>query len=178
MMSIATRFSEEEQLLLTTIPSTIGSAMAFSESSGVFGTMKEMMANVKSVLAGAKDYPNNDIIKDVLPNLEDRKEAMEKAKAVRDAAMSRMKEKGIDSYDKLRSQLVEDCRTVSDMLASKASDQEAAEYKEWAMSIAEKVATAAKEGGFLGFGGEQVSEGEKATYREVADAFGVDGRLA
>jgi len=151
--------------------------MAFSESSGVIGTMKEMLANAKSILSGVKQYPNNDIIAGVLPNLDDRKEAMQKAMEMRDAALARMKEKGIDSYDKLTSQLIEDCGTVASVLASKASKQEADEYKEWAMSVAEKVAMAAKEGGFLGFGGEQISEGEKKMFTDIAAALGTNSRL-
>jgi hypothetical protein len=36
------------------------------------------------------------------------------------------------------------------------------------------VAEAAAEGGFLGFGGVQVSEAEKATLADIAKALGVD----
>jgi len=39
--------------------------------------------------------------------------------------------------------------------------------------VSQKVAEAAKEGGFLGFGGTQVSEQEAATIKELSTALGV-----
>jgi hypothetical protein len=40
--------------------------------------------------------------------------------------------------------------------------------------VAENVARAAKEGGFLGVGGEQVSAGEKTLFAELASTLGAD----
>jgi hypothetical protein len=37
--------------------------------------------------------------------------------------------------------------------------------------VAEKVASAAKEGGLFGFGGEQISESEIATINEIGEAI-------
>ena len=71
-----------------------------------------------------------------------------------------------------------DCRNIAELLHSKASEQEADEYKQWAMIVAENVAKAAKEGGFLGFGGEQISAEEKELFRQLGAALGVPGRLA
>jgi hypothetical protein len=39
--------------------------------------------------------------------------------------------------------------------------------------VAEKVAAAAKEGGLLGFGGEQISGGEIATINEIGEAINI-----
>ncbi len=176
-MSLDTRFTEEEQLLLTSTPSLIGSAMAFAEGSGL-GTIKELFANAKTFIGGAKVFPENEIIVGVLPNLEDRKEAMAKAKEFREKSMERLKEKGIDSHEKLNAQLISDCEAVSALLTEKATPQEATEYKEWAMSVAENVAKAAKEGGFLGFGGERISGGEKEVFSKIAQALGTTSQLA
>jgi hypothetical protein len=46
------------------------------------------------------------------------------------------------------------------------------------LSIAETVAKAAKEGGFLGFGGEVISKNEKEIYRQIAFALGATSSLA
>jgi hypothetical protein len=43
----------------------------------------------------------------------------------------------------------------------------------WLASISRGVAEASKEGGFLGFGGVQVSDAEKATLDQVATALKV-----
>jgi hypothetical protein len=77
----------------------------------------------------------------------------------------------------MSNQLLEDCRSVVELLREKASEQESDEYKAWAMSIAKNVAKAAKEGGFLGFGGERVSEGEKQMFAKIAAAFGTSSQI-
>src|ERR1700722_3961458 len=46
-------------------------------------------------------------------------------------------------------------------------------FKSWLAGVAKSVAEAAPEGGFLGFGGTQVSEAEKATVAQIAGALGV-----
>ncbi len=176
-MSLETRFSEEELLLLTSTPSLIGSAMAFAEGSGL-GTIKELFATAKTFIGGAKAFPDNEIIVGILPNLEDRKEAMAQAKEFRQNSMERLKQNGIDSHEKLHAQLIKDCNAVAALLTEKSNSQEASEYKEWAMSVAENVAKAAKEGGFLGIGGERISTGEKEFFAEVAQALGTTSQLA
>lgn len=175
-MSLESRFSEEERVLLTVTPSLIGSSMAFAEGSGL-GTIKELFANVKTFIGGSKKYPDNEIIVGALPNLEDSKEAMAKAKDMREKMMARLKHNGIDSHKKLKKQLVTDCKAINVLLAEKSNAQETAEYKAWAMSVAENVAIAAKEGGFLGIGGERISVGEKELFAEVAEALGTKSRL-
>ena len=175
-MSFEQRFSQSEQQLLATTPILIGSAMAFAESSGL-STVKELFASAKSYISGLKTYPDNEIIQGILPNLEDREQARERAKAVREHAIERLKDEGIDSPEKIRVLLLDDSRAVAALLAEKASGEEARQYKEWAMSVAENVAKAAHEGGFLGFGGTQVSEGEKKLFGELADALGIEARL-
>jgi hypothetical protein len=172
-MSFDEKYTESEQQLLAATPILIGSAMVFAGSSGL-GTVKELFASAKSYMAGLKDYPNNEIIQGVLPNMEDREEAKVKAKALREETVARLKDKGIDSPEKIRALLLDDSREIASLLAKKASTGEAAEYKAWAMSVAENVARAAKEGGFLGFGGEQVSAGEKTLFAELASTLGAD----
>jgi len=45
-------------------------------------------------------------------------------------------------------------------------------FKAWLGHIAQKVAEASSESGFLGFGGEPVSDKEKATLAELAQILG------
>ena len=175
-MSFEERFTEEEIFLLSTTPAQIGTVMAFAEGSGL-GTIKEMYANSKSFASGLKTYPNNEIIVGVLPNMDDLKGSMAQAKEMRKKAVDRLKDKDIKSSEDLRAQLLEDSRAVASILESKASEEEAKEYKEWAMSIAENVAKAAKEGGFLGVGGTRVSDGEVRAFAEIANAMGTSSRL-
>ncbi len=170
--STARRFSEDDQMLLTMLPTIVGSAVAFSSKNGAVGTVKEMFANAKAAAAGAKDYPDNEIIRSVLPHFEDREEAMEAAKAMRDEQVERLKAAGISSKDDMAAHAVAEAARANELLASQASEAEASEYREWVMSVANAVANAAKEGGFLGIGGEQVGEGEAATIAEISAALG------
>jgi hypothetical protein len=172
-------YTEEELNLLANTPHLIGAAMAFAGSSGLFGTGKEMLVNAQSVMAGIKDYPNNALIQAILPNAHgNASEAMDKMKKIRDWGVVRFKAKGVDSAQKFQVQTVEDCKEVTALLAAKATPQEAAEYKQWAMSIAEKVAMATTEGSFLGFGGEQFSANERQFMGEIENAMGTQSLLA
>ena len=53
------------------------------------------------------------------------------------------------------------------------SPADAQEFRTWLMSIARKAAEAAKEGGFLGIGGTQVSASEQAALAQLGTALGV-----
>jgi len=50
---------------------------------------------------------------------------------------------------------------------------DAGAYKSWLRHIAQAVAEASAEGGFLGFGGVPVSEAEKATLAQISTNLGV-----
>ncbi|HYZ26703.1 MAG TPA: hypothetical protein VE597_07330 [Geminicoccaceae bacterium] len=65
---------------------------------------------------------------------------------------------------------VEGLRQVAALLDAKAP-ADAAAFKTWLQSIAQHVAEASKEGGFLGFGGVQVSDAEKATLAQITTAL-------
>jgi hypothetical protein len=63
-------------------------------------------------------------------------------------------------------------------IVTKHAPSDVAAYKQWLMDIAQGVANAAKEGGFLGFGGERVSEGERQTLSLLSEALGIQAQSA
>lgn len=167
-------YSDDELMLLAYVPQMIGSTVASASSSGFFGTGKELFASASSLLDGATAYPDNALIRQLVPDPKlDRNKAMEQAKKTRDWALARIKESGIDSAEKLKAHALEETRAAAALLALKSTPAEAEEYKQWAMSVAEKVANAATEGGFLGFGGERVTAEEKAAIDDVRKALGI-----
>ena len=168
-MTFKETFSNDEKQLLTTLPNLIGTAVAFSESSGILGTMKEMFASGKTVIGGVKTYPNNSIISGVLPSLEDRNEAWQKSKELRVALQDKLKTQNITSKEQFNTMLLSDCKKVNELLKQKSSHEEASEYKKWALNVAEVVAKSSKEGGFLGFGGTRISDGEKHLIGEISN---------
>lgn len=166
-------FTEDELNLLASVPQLIGTAMAAASGSGLFGTGKEAFANAGAVLEGIKSYPDNALIRQLLPDpAADRKAAVEKMSRTRDWTSARLKANGVDSAEKLTRQVLEDARAAAALLDAKASPGEAQDYRSWTMAIAEKVANAATEGGFLGFGGERLSAPEKALLAQIREALG------
>lgn len=77
--------------------------MAFTGSSGLFGTGKEMFTHAQAVMAGIKDYPNNALIQAILPDAKGDASAMDKMKKVRDWGVARMKAKSVDSCPEISS---------------------------------------------------------------------------
>ena len=53
-----------------------------------------------------------------------------------------------------------------------ASADEVEDYKSFVVSLAQRVAEAHKEGGFLGVGGKEVGEAEQAALEEIKEALG------
>jgi len=67
----------------------------------------------------------------------------------------------------------EQSRAGLDLLKRKGTPEDVAAFSDFLLKLGEKVANAAKEGAFLGFGGERVSEGERVILAELAQALGV-----
>jgi hypothetical protein len=74
--------------------------------------------------------------------------------------------------DQLREQLPERIREAVRIVEEKATPEEAREYREFVMRLADVVAHAHKEGGVLGIGGKEVSPEEQAVLDELASALG------
>jgi hypothetical protein len=73
--------------------------------------------------------------------------------------------------DGLKAQAPQRLREAIAILERVAADDEVVEYKRFVYGLAETVARAHKEGGFLGIGGKEVSEAEQAALDEIAAIF-------
>ena len=71
-------------------------------------------------------------------------------------------------------QVLEELRGVNELVTAKATPQEVEAFRRWLVAAAQAAADAAKEGGFLGFGAEQVSAGEQQMLDQVRTALGVN----
>ena len=164
--------SQDEKMLLTSLPAAIGGAIAMAGRSGLFGTGKEMFASSQALMAGARDYPGNALIRGIVPDAAgDRGAEMDEMRATRDWSLARLKSKGVDSAEKMTAAVIDDCREAAGVL-TKLDAKEAGEYKAWAMQIADKVAQASTEGGFLGIGGTRLSEAETRLIGQIRTALG------
>jgi hypothetical protein len=61
---------------------------------------------------------------------------------------------------------------VNRIVAEKASPDDAAAVREWLLDTAQAAADAAKEGGFMGFHAQRVSEGEQRMLDSLREALG------
>jgi hypothetical protein len=66
----------------------------------------------------------------------------------------------------------EQLREAIRILEEKATPDEVDAYKRFVMTVAEAVASAHKEGGFLGLGGKQISDAENQALDEISTALG------
>jgi hypothetical protein len=79
---------------------------------------------------------------------------------------------GIKDPDACKDAALKQIRTVNDLIDRKVPGSTGDEFKKWLLTIGQRVAEAANEGGIFGIGGERVSEAEKAVLRQIAFALG------
>ena len=168
-MSSKTDYSAEEWRLVLKAPLMAGLAVIAASPSGPLGILREMFA-VGKLVAETKAQAEgqgglaNELLRAAVADL-----ASPDGRAQVDVAELR----GLPS-EQLRSHALDACRTLASLLDRKASREEAEGVKRWLVTIAQRAAEAAKEGGFLGIGGTRVSEMEIGAIREVARALGVN----
>jgi hypothetical protein len=142
-----------------------GMAVTAADPSGIIGLLKESFASA-GMLAKAKSDPGaGALVKDVVGEFE----TSEGRGMMQEAIKKRFA--GASQAD-ISGRSIEALREVSAILDAKAPE-DAPAFKGWLREISTKVADAATEGGFLGFGGQRVSDAEKATLSDLAKALGV-----
>jgi hypothetical protein len=124
--------------------------------------VKELFAVGKMLGAVKTQGTSNDLIKALVADIE--------AGAKDLSAPAELKGK---TPEQVKSYAIESLRQVAALIDKKTKPDEAQGFKQWLVSVAQKVAEAAKEGGFLGFGGTRVSEEEAATIKELSTILGV-----
>lgn len=162
-MGIKDNYSEEEWFVIASAPSMIGSAVVTAGRSGAMGTMREILASARATAEVAKASADNELIQSILPSPEmARDEAKAEAQKMRDSAMEKVKAGNVESPDELADFALNTLRDALSLLGGVASEKDINEYKDWVRTVAKDVAEASKEGGFLGIGGERISEREAA----------------
>ena len=156
-------FTPEEWVLLLESPMMAGMAVSAAEPSGLFGMLKESFATGKLLVQAKSDATANELVKAVAADYE----TAEGRKAASEGLKAKL---GGGQPGDIKAKALDALRQVTALLAAKAPG-DAAAYKAWLAQISQNVAEASKEGGFLGFGGVQVSDAEKATLAEISAAL-------
>jgi hypothetical protein len=164
-MPTKANFTPDEWKKLLESPLLAGFAISAADPSGFFSLLKEGLASARA-LAEAKSNPSADeLIKAVTEDLltsEGRTNAREGVKAVATGG----------DVSGIKDRALAELKQTGAILDAKAPD-DAGAFKTWLGHIAQVVAEAGSEGGFLGFGGVKVSDKEKATLAEISNTLGI-----
>lgn len=152
-MATAEDFAEVEWAVICDAAHGAGMAMMLLGSSGLVGSMKEMLVAGRTAANAAKH--ESELIRAMCAP-----EAMRAMQARLADVMSGSP--GQDPRRVLRERSLEWLHEAVGVLGKKAPDEVAA-YRDWVVGFANEVANAASEGGLLGIGGEKVSA-EEAQY--------------
>ena len=163
-MATKANFTPDEWKAILGSPMLAGMAVTLAEPSGLWGTMEEGMASGYAVLEAKRDAGANELAKALVADME----TSEGRSAAQDGLKAQLTGR---SPAEIKQQAIAALTRVGQILDAKAP-ADAAAFKALLKHVAEKVADASTEGGFLGFGGVKVTDAEKASIAEVAQALG------
>ena len=139
----------------------VGLATLVAEPSGL-GTVKESIALAQGIVENqASQYP---LIRDMTNKME-----MEAAQVSLRQRFGASQAK--PSTEALQQTALEQVQASMSILSGKASAVESDAYSKLLYGLAEKVANASREGGFLGFGGKRVSAAEQNFLDRLRDTL-------
>lgn len=161
-MSLKDDFTPDEWTTLIKAPMMISYAVMGAAPSGGVGFVKEMKAVADSIVDSGEHAPAGSLIQEVVNDIK------------MNATDGSQGPKETISSGEIKSRAIELCRDVTQILQSKTTGEEAHGYKLWLLSVGKSVAEAAKEGGFLIFGGTQVSDSEMEALTGIAAALGIN----
>jgi hypothetical protein len=164
-MATKTDFSATEWETLRDAPHAVVLAVAAAGGSGLFGSIQEAMAPA-GVLVEALRGENQ-----LLRQICDKEEIKASIESLKDMAKSSNDFKSIQAI--YRRAAIDKSQSGLDLLKRKGTPEDVAAFRSFLLKLGEKVANAAKEGAFLGFGGVRVSEEERVILAELAQALDV-----
>lgn len=162
-MADKSNFTADEWKKLIEAPMLAGIAVTAADPSGLWGMLKEGFAASGALAKVKADAGADPLIKAIAAEYE----TSEGRGIAHDGLKARL---AGGKPAEISSKAVAALGDVAPLLDAKAPENAAA-VRGWLASISQAVAEASKEGGFLGFGGVQVSDAEKATLAQVASAL-------
>jgi hypothetical protein len=156
-------FTPEEWTKVLESIMAAGLAISAADPSGWWGTLKEAAASTPALTEAKRDPKSNELIRAAIADFgrSDYGSILAMRERFAQAEPTESVQRSLASL-----------REVSAIVDAKAPD-EAAAFKTWLREISQKVAEAAVEGSFLGFGGVRVSDSERAALRDISKALGM-----
>jgi hypothetical protein len=158
-MTTKSDFTEEEWVRVRRAPFVAGMAISLADPGGPIEMAKESMAMIKS----ATNPPSREQLLTEIA-LDIQAMTQQKHNPLRDFKLTKGALAG--------QQILDELRAVEAIVASKATPEETSAFGQWLLTTAQAAADAAKEGGFVGFGAKQVSQGEKDMLDQLRSVIG------
>jgi len=164
-MSRQDTFTAEEWTQLRLAPSFVAGGVAAADPSGIFGSIKEAASGAQGMADARESYKGLELFAALaadrsMPAVPDPKTVL--GEGSREQQMANLKAAVLARVE-----------AAVELVARKGSQPEADAYRKMLIDVAQRVAGASKEGGFLGFGGVRVSDKEASFIGEVKRAAGV-----
>src|SRR5688500_8619417 len=140
-----------------------GMAITFADPGGPIEVVKETSAVLKFA-TGSSSEQRDDLVGEVARDLRGLAEQ-------RKSPVGDFKPRGTLAGK----QILDELSRANEIINAKATPEEADAFRAWIMECAQRAADAAKEGGFMGFHAERVSQGEKDMLAQLGSALGVSG---
>jgi len=149
-------FTDEEWKRIRRAPLVAGFAISIADPGGPIELAKETLASLRSA------------------TLPPSQEELLASVALDVQALAQKKQSPLGDFKPTNGQLVlDELRGVNELVTAKATPQEVDAFRGWLVATAQAAADAAKEGGFMGFGAERVSAGERQMLDQVRAALGL-----
>jgi hypothetical protein len=154
-------FTDAEWERLGRAPLLVGAAVSMADPGGPIDALKETTAALQTILTAAQSADRGPFVQAIAADVAER-------------AKRRESPMGDFRPDRARAgdQILDELRAVNALLEDRTTPDETAAFREWLKAAAQSTALAAKEGGFLGFGGERVSENEQQMLEQLGAIFG------
>jgi hypothetical protein len=166
-MNTRNQFTSEEWNTLVEAPIKAGRAMIFASPSGPIGVVKETMVLFKSIKNVTKTPSQSPFLDTLGKQLHNRLNA---AKEIGDTLLSDLQSS--TAPEETRTTAITACQAVPALL-NRVTPNEAAAYKQFILSTANKVAEATDEGDVIGVRQEKVSQAEQSLLKDLKGALGV-----
>ena len=161
MMTSKADFTEAEWARIKRAPFVAGMAISLADPGGPIEAVKETAATLKTVLGAAEAGGRGDLVAAIAREVAD--DSKHRRNPLTGFKPGKGANAGVGILDELRE--------VNRIVAEKATPEEVAAWREWLLTAAQEAANAAKEGGFLGFRAERVSEGEQRMLDQLRDVL-------
>jgi hypothetical protein len=162
-MTTKADFTEDEWATLVRSPLVAGAALTIADPGGPIEVLKETSAVLKFA-TGSSSEQRDDLVGEIAREMRGLVEQ-------RKNPMADFKPRGAMAGK----EIVDEISRAGEIVAAKATAEEADAYRAWILECAQRAAEAAKEGGFMGFRAERVSEGEQDMLARLGSALGVSG---